>query len=135
MARSSTWTGWISFAGWLMVIVGMIDFFEGLIALIRGSYYAVTPNQIVVFDLTTWGWIMLIWGIILVIAGLGLLSGSGWARWFTIVVAGLNFILQLGFVGSAAYPLWALTGQALTLVVLYALIVRWNDARPEATLA
>ena len=57
MARSSTWTGWISFAGWLMVIVGFIDFFEGLIAIIRGSYYAVTPNQIVVVNLTTWGWI------------------------------------------------------------------------------
>jgi hypothetical protein len=135
MARSSTWTGWISFAGWLMVIVGMIDFFEGLIAIIRGSYYAVTPNQIVVVNLTTWGWIMLLWGIVLVLAGLGLLSGSGWARWFTIVVGGLNFILQLGFAGSSAYPLWALTGQALTLVILYAVIVRWDDARPEATLA
>jgi hypothetical protein len=135
MARSSTWTGWISFAGWLMVIVGMIDFFEGLIAIIRGSYYAVTPNQIVVVNLTTWGWIMLLWGIVLVLAGLGLLSGSGWARWFTIIVGSVNFILQLGFVGSSAYPLWALTGQALTLVILYAVIVRWNDARPEATLA
>jgi hypothetical protein len=135
MARSSTWTGWISFAGWLMVIVGFIDFFEGLIAIIRGSYYAVTPNQIVVVNLTTWGWIMLLWGIVLVLAGLGLLSGSGWARWFTIIVAGLNFILQLGFVGSSSYPLWALTGQALTLVILYAVTVRWNDARPEATLA
>src|SRR5690242_13060676 len=115
-----------------MVIVGMIDFFEGLIAIIRGSYYAVTPNQIIVVNLTTWGWIMLLWGIVLVIAGMGLLSGQTWARWFTIVVASIGFILQLGFVGNAAYPLWALTVQALTLVVLYALIVRWNDARPEA---
>lgn len=131
MARSSSWTGWISFAGWLMVIVGFIDFFEGLIAIIRGSYYAITPNQIVVVNLTTWGWIMLLWGIVLVLAGLGLLSGSGWARWFTIIVGSINFILQLGFVGGSAYPLWALTGQALTLVILYAVIVRWNDARPE----
>jgi hypothetical protein len=135
MARSSTWTGWISFAGWLMVIVGMIDFFEGLIALIRGSYYTITPNQIIVVDLTTWGWIMLLWGIVLTAVGLGLLSGQTWARWFAIVAGSINFIVQLGFVGSSAYPLWALTGQALTLVVLYALIVRWGDARPEATLA
>ena len=134
MARSSTWTGWISFAGWLMVIVGMIDFFEGLIAIIRGSYYAVTPNQIVVFDLTGWGWITLLWGIVLTIAGFGLLSGQSWARWFAIVAASISFIIQLGFVGSSAYPLWALTAQALTLVVLYGLIVRWSDARPEATL-
>jgi hypothetical protein len=134
MARSSTWTGWISFAGWLMVIIGMIDFFEGLIAIIRGSYYAVTPNQIVVVNLTTWGWVTLLWGIVLVIAGLALLSGQTWARWFTIVVASIGFILQLGFVGSSAYPLWSLSMLALTLVVLYALIVRWNDGRPEATM-
>lgn len=134
MARSSTWTGWISFAGWLMVIMGMVDFFEGLIAIIRGSYYAITPNQIIVVNLTTWGWIMLLWGIVLTIAGLGLLSGQSWARWFAIVVGSIGFILQLGFVGSAAYPLWALTVQALTLVVLYALIVRWDDGRPQASL-
>jgi len=130
MARSSTWTGWISFAGWLMVIIGSIDFFEGLIAVIRGQYYVLTPNQIVVFDLTTWGWIMMIWGIILLIAGFGLLSGQGWARWFVIIAGGLNFLLQLGFVGGAIYPLWALTGLALTIVVLYAVIVHW-DSRPE----
>jgi len=130
MARSSTWTGWISFAGWLMVIVGMIDFFEGLIGIIRGSYYAVTPNQIIVVDLKTWGWVMLLWGIVLVIAGLGLLSGSGWARWFVIIAGGINFILQLGYVGGSNYPLWSLAGLALTLVILYAVIVRW-DSRPE----
>ena len=52
MATNERWTGWIGFAGLLLVIIAMIDFFEGLIAIIRGSYYAVTPNQIVVFDTT-----------------------------------------------------------------------------------
>jgi hypothetical protein len=113
-----------------MVIVGSIDFFEGLIGVIRGQYYVLTPNQIVVFDLTTWGWIMMIWGVILLIAGFGLLSGQGWARWFAIIAGSLNFLLQLGFVGGAVYPLWALTGLALTIVFLYALIVHW-DSRPE----
>lgn len=128
MARNTTWTGWIMFAGWLMVIIGSLDFFEGLIALIRGGYYAVTPSQIVVFNLTTWGWITLLWGIVLFLAGLGLLAGAGWARWFTIFVGSLNFLVQLGFVGSSQYPLWALTVLALTVVVLYALIARWEEA-------
>ena len=129
MATNERWTGWIGFAGLLLVIIAMIDFFEGLIAIIRGSYYAVTPNQIIVFDTTTWGWITLIWGIVVALAGLGLLARSGWARWFAIVVGSLNFVVQLGFVGSAQYPLWALTVLALTAVVLYALIVRWDEAR------
>jgi hypothetical protein len=129
--RNSSWTGWIAFAGILMVLIGAIDVFQGLIAIIRDNYYAVTPNQIIVFDLTTWGWITLLWGIVVALGGLGLLSGATWARWFTIVVASLNVIGQLGFVGSSQYPLWALTGITLTIVVLYALIARWGDVSRE----
>ena len=132
MARSSTWSGWIGFAGWLMIIIGSIDFFEGLIAIIRDQYYVLAPNQIIVFDLTTWGWITLIWGIVVALAGFGLLSGAGWARWFAIIAGSLNFIVQLGFVGSSQYTLWALTGLALNIVVLYGLIVHWDDARDAA---
>jgi hypothetical protein len=128
---TSRWTGWVSFAGCLMIVIGALDFFEGLIAIIRGKYYVLSANQIVVFDLRTWGWITLIWGIILAFAGWGLLSRAGWARWFTIVAGSLNVIAQLGFVGSAQYPLWALTIIGLTIVVLYALIVRWHDVAPS----
>ena len=127
-----SWRGWILFAGWMMVLVGTLDFFQGLIAVIRDEYYVLTANQIVVFDLTTWGWITLVWGLVVVLAGLGILAGAGWARWFAIIVGSLNFIVELGFVGSARYPLWALTVLALTVVVLYALIVRWDEARVPA---
>jgi hypothetical protein len=132
MASSERWAGWISFAGLLLLILGALDFFQGLIAVIRGSYYAVTPNQIVVVNLTTWGWITLLWGIVVGLVGIGLLSAQGWARWTAIVVGSLNFIIQLGFVGSSQYPLWALTAMALNIVILYALIVRWGSAREAA---
>jgi hypothetical protein len=129
MATNERWTGWIGFAGVLLVIIALVDFFEGLIAIIRGQYYAITPNQIVVFDLRTWGWITLIWAVVIGLTGLGLLSGSSWARWTAIVLISINFLTQLGFAGSAAYPLWALTVQILNLVVLYALTVHWSAAR------
>jgi hypothetical protein len=128
---SRTWSGWVAFAGWLMIIVGGIDIVEGLIAVIRNEYYVLSPNQIIVFDLTTWGWITIAWGIVLILAGMGLLSGSGWARWFAIAVGSLNFFDQLGFLGHAQYPLWALTVLVLTGVVLFALIVRWDDVRRD----
>ena len=128
MAGSETWAGWVRFAGILMLIIAMIDVFQGLIAIIRSEYYVLSPNQIIVFDTTTWGWITLIWGIVLACAGFGLLSGATWARWFTIVVGSLNFIEQLGFLGSSRYTLWALTGLTLTIIVLYAVIVRWGEA-------
>jgi len=125
---SGAWSGWIGFAGWLMLLIGAIDFFEGLIAVIRGQYYVLTANQIVVFNVTTWGWLTLLWGIVLVLAGYSLLMRATWARWFAIFVISINLLGQLGFLGSATYPLWALTVVGLTIVVLYALIVRWHEA-------
>jgi hypothetical protein len=126
---SRSWTGWIIFAAMLMIIIGMLDFFQGLIAVIRDDYYVLTPEQVIVFDLTAWGWIMLIWGVVLMFAGSALFAGRSWARWFTIIVGSLNFIIQLGFVGSSEYTLWALTGLAMNVLVLYALMVRWEDFR------
>ena len=128
MAGSETWAGWVRFAGILMLIIAVVDVFQGLIAIIRSEYYVLTPNQIIVFDTTTWGWITMIWGIVVACAAFGLLSGATWARWFTIVVGSLNFFVQLGFVGNSQFPLWALTALALNAVVLYAVIVRWSEA-------
>ena len=118
--------GWIMFAAITMLIVGSIDFFEGLIAVIRKHYYVVTPSQVIVFDVKTWGWLMLIWGIVLVCAGFALWSGAGWARWLTVVVASINILGQLGFLGSSAWPLWTLVAISLNIMVIYALTVRWE---------
>ena len=103
----------------------------GLIALFEDEYYVVTQSGFLVVDLTAWGWVMLIWGALLVLAGLGLLAGQGWARWFTIVVVSLNFFAQLGFLGNSRYQLWALTALALNLVVLYVLTARWSESKAE----
>jgi hypothetical protein len=124
---SSTWTGWIGFAAIMLVLIGSITFFEGLVAIIRDEYYVVTGGQVLLFDLTTWGWIMLFWGIILFLAGLGLAAQSGWARWFTIIVVTLNLLAQLGFLGNTQYPLWTLVVIGLEITVLYALTVRWGQ--------
>ncbi|HJZ61494.1 MAG TPA: hypothetical protein VKD47_04965 [Miltoncostaeaceae bacterium] len=129
MPSKAFWSGWVVFAALMMIIIGVLEAIEGLIAIIRGSYYTLTAQQIVVFDIKTWGWITLIWGIVVALAGFSLLAQRGWARWFTIVVASLNFIVQLGFVGSRQYPLWALVTMAINILVLYALIVRWSDVR------
>ena len=128
--RTSAWSGWIGFAGWLMILIGILDFFEGLIAVIRSEYYVLTANQIIVFDSTTWGWLTLLWGIILVFIGWGLLSRASWARWVSIIALSITVIEQLMYFGSAAYPLWALTVLVLSFIVLYALIVRWDEAAP-----
>ena len=131
MSTKSSMAGWIGFAGMLMIVIGGIDVFQGLIALFEDEYYVPTQAGFLVVDLTGWGWIMLVWGALLVLAGLGLLAGQGWARWFTIVVVTINLFAQLGFVGNSQYPLWALTGIALSVVVLYALTARWKESEAE----
>jgi hypothetical protein len=128
---SKSMAGWIGFAGIVLVIVGAIDFFQGLIALFEDEYFVVTGSGFLVVDLTAWGWILLIWGVLLVLAGLGLVGGQGWARWFAIVVVSVNFIAQLGFLGNSQYPLWSLTVMALNVIVLYALTARWSESADE----
>jgi hypothetical protein len=126
--NSKSMAGWIGFAGMLLLIVGAIDFFQGLIALFEDEYFVVTASGFLVVDLTAWGWIMLIWGVLLVCAGLGLIAAQGWARWFAIVVVSVNFIAQLGFLGNSQYPLWSLTVMALNIIVLFALTARWTES-------
>ena len=127
--NSKSMAGWIGFAGILMLIVGSIDFFQGLIALFDDEYYVVTPSGFLLIDLTGWGWVMLIWGSLLLVAGLGLLTAQSWARWFTIVAVSVNFLIQLGFLGNSNYPLWTLTALALNVIVLYALTARWDESK------
>jgi hypothetical protein len=126
--KSSTWSGWIGFTGCLVLVIGVANFIEGLIAVIRGQYYVLTSSQVIVFDVKTWGWLTLLWGIILVLAGLALFAGAEWARWVTIILASINLLEQLAFLGNSGYPLWTLTVLALNIMVLYALIVRWDGS-------
>ena len=72
--------------------------------------------------------ILMLRGVLLVLAGLGLLGGQGWARWFAFFVVAVNFFAQLGFLGNSNYPLWALT---LNVIVLYALTARWSESEAE----
>lgn len=129
--NSRSMAGWIGFAGILMLILGGVDVFQGLIALFEDEYFVPTQAGFLVVDVTGWGWIMLIWGVILALVGLALIAGQSWARWTSVVLVAVNILGQLGFLGNANYPLWALTALALNIIVLYALIVRWDESQRE----
>jgi len=128
VASPRAWSGWIGFAGLMMMIIGAIDFFEGLIAVIRKEYYAFTPQGLIIFNTTTWGWLAMIFGIVLFLVGIGLTGGAGWARWVGIILIAVNLLGQLGWLGNSATPVWTLTVIALQIIVLYALTARWSDA-------
>jgi hypothetical protein len=126
---SAAWTGWVGFTAVMLCLIGAVNFFEGLIGIVRDEYYVVSGRQVILFDLTTWGWIMLFWGIVLLLAGVGLAAGRVWARWFAVVAVSLNLLGQLGFLGNTQYPLWSLVVIAIEIAIIYALTARWSEVK------
>ena len=129
--NSRSMAGWIGFAGILMVLLGGLSIFQGLIALLEDDYYVPTQAGYLVFDITGWGWIMLIWGIVLVLVGLALMNGASWARWVSILLVGVNVFGQLGFLGNTNDQVWLLITLTLNIIVLYALVVRWHESERD----
>jgi len=128
MASQDSWGGWIVFASIVLVIVGAMDALQGLVAIVKDDYVVATPKGVAIVDVTAWGWTTLVWGALLILVGLALLRGAGWARWLAIIGVGLNSIGQVAFMANypQAYPLWNLLIVALNVLVLYALTARWE---------
>ena len=125
------WVGWIVFAAVFMVTIGAINAIQGLAALFRDEGYWVTiGGNVVTFDVTTWGWIHLIFGILLVIVGILLIQGSTFARVLGIALVALNLISQFAY--APLYPFWALIAIALDIVIIYALIVHGRELKRAA---
>ena len=110
--------GWLTFAGMMLGLLGTFNFIDGILALADSKVF--TAHATYVFsDLRTWGWIVLLLGILQLVAAVAIFTGSEFARWFGIVVAGLNAIGQLLFV--PAYPVWSVALFATDILVIYAL--------------
>jgi hypothetical protein len=131
MASQDAWSGWISFAGIVILIVGAMDVLQGFVAILKDEYVVATAKGLAILDVTAWGWATLIWGALLILAALGLLGGAGWARWLAIIGVAVNAVQQMAFLANypQAYPLWNLLIVALNIVVLYALTARWQGFR------
>jgi hypothetical protein len=113
-------SGWIAFAGIMLILVGALDIVNGLWAL---DHKDTAPNvqELMYANLETWGWIMLIWGIVVVIAGFLVFSRSQFGRWIGILAASIAMIVNMTWI--VAYPLASLAVVFLAALVLYALIV------------
>lgn len=125
------WTGWVTFAAVMMVVIGSFQIIEGLTALLRDTYYYVGHNGLLLrVDYTGWGWFHLILGGLLVLAGVSLFSGAMWARVLGVILASLSALANLAFV--AAYPFWAILVIALDIFVIFAITVHGREMRARA---
>ncbi|SEE67513.1 DUF7144 family membrane protein [Jiangella alba] len=124
--RVTGWVGWVWFGGIMLVTLGLFQAFQGLVALFDDEFTAAVGDRLIVVDLTTWGWVHVAMGALLVVAGAGVLGGTLWGRVLGSVVAALSLLAQLTIL--PVYPIWALIVIALDAVVIYALIVHGGEA-------
>jgi hypothetical protein len=123
---TSGWAvGFILFAGIMMIMVGIFQALQGLIAIFENEFYVATRNYLFEFDATAWGWIHLLIGLLVAFAGWGLLSGRTWARVVAITLAVLSAIANFLFIPY--YPFWSLLIIAVDVFVIWALVAHGRD--------
>jgi len=132
--RSGWAVGWTYFAAFLMVMLGFWHAIAGLSAILKKSVY--TPGgelgdgYFLKFDVSTWGWIHLILGILILLAGFGLLGGAVWARTIGVILAIISAIAA--FAWLPYYPGWAILIVALAVAVVWALTTHGRDVTMDA---
>ena len=125
MGRSATrevspWaTGYAIFAATMMIMLGVFHAIQGLVALFNDEFYVRLADYTFKFDVTTWGWIHLLLGILVALAGFALLSGQVWARAIGMLLAGLSAIAS--FAWLPYYPVWSIVVIALAIAVIWGL--------------
>lgn len=126
--EQSGWVGWIAFAGCMMALLGSFHVIEGLVAIFNDEYFLVGASGLVVsVDLTAWGVLHLILGLIVASAGYALFAGRMWARVVGVLAAMFSAIVNLGFL--AAYPFWSALMILLDVLVIWAITVHGSELR------
>jgi hypothetical protein len=113
------------FAGVLMIVGGCFGLLQGLSLIAKGSFYVQPANYWINTSASTWGWVMLIVGVVVLAAGLGVFSGAAWARWTGITVVSLQALANFLFI--PVQPWWAITVILVDLWVIHSLFVHRRE--------
>jgi hypothetical protein len=117
--------GWITFAGVIMITVGAFQAIAGFIGLLEDEFFVVTKEYVFQFDVTTWGWIHLILGLVLILAGVGVFSGNVAARTVGVLAAVVSMLAAFAWIPW--YPIWGVIVIAIDIAVIWALTVHGRD--------
>ena len=123
--RGGSAAGFIIFAAVMMTMMGVFHSIAGLAGILEDEFYVATPNYLLEFDATAWGWIHLIGGLVILFAGFGLFQGAVWARTVGVILASLSAIANFAFIPF--YPVWSLVIIAVDVFVIWALTVHGRD--------
>jgi hypothetical protein len=123
----SGWTGWITFAGVMLIIGGSLGLIFGIIAAVNDNWVVFTNRGQVSLDLSTWGWVHIIVGAIVVLAGFGVFTGNILARIVGVAVAVVSLIAN--FLWLPVYPVWAIIIITIDVLVIWALTAHGGEMR------
>ena len=123
-------SGWVLFAGIMIMMVGVLNIIWGIAAIDKSSFF-VQDTKFIFSDLKTWGWIILVLGGLQLAAAFSIWAGGGYGRWFGIATATANAIAAL--LSIPAYPFWALAIFAIDVLVIFGLAAYGGDRRIAAT--
>jgi hypothetical protein len=114
--------GGLAFAGVMLILIGFFQAISGLAAILEDDFFVVAPNYTFEVDVSAWGWIHLILGIVIVLAGFSVFAGKTWARVVGVAVAALAALANFFFIPY--YPFWSI------LIIALAIWVIWSLTRP-----
>jgi hypothetical protein len=117
--------GWAGFAGVMLIMIGVMDFIQGLVAVVNDTFYVVGQEWVFEFDITAWGWIHMILGVVLVLSGAGIFSGNVAARTVGVIVAALAAVVN--FAWLPYFPVWSIIVIAICVAVIWALTAHGRD--------
>jgi hypothetical protein len=123
--RSGGAVGWTMFAGVMMILIGVFHAIAGLAGILEDEFYAVTPNYVLEFDATTWGWVHLIGGVIVLFAGFSVFKGAVWARTVGVIIAAVSALVSFAWI--PLYPVWSIIVIAIDVAVIWALTTHGRD--------
>jgi vacuolar-type H+-ATPase subunit I/STV1 len=124
-ATSGWAVGWIYFAAAMMIMIGVFHVIAGLVAIFDDEFYVATREYVFQFDATQWGWIHLVLGVIVLLAGGYLLTGSVLARTVGVLMALLSAVV--GFAWLPYFPVWGVVIIAIAISVIWALTAHGRD--------
>jgi len=123
--RSGLAVGFTAFAGLMMILIGLWDIVAGFAGIIHNDFYAATSNYVFHFNTSAWGWINLLVGLVVLLAGVGIFGGAVWARTVGVIIA--LFAAVESFMFIPVYPLWGITLVAISVFVIWALTTHGRD--------
>lgn len=123
------WTGWIVFAATMMIIVGGLNAFQGFVAIVNDDWVGWNPQtgNALFLDLTQWGWVHMLVGLVVMAAGFGLLTGNVLARLVGVIVSAVSLVTNFFFL--PVYTFWSLLILLVNVFVIWALTVHGKEMR------